>query len=269
MIHTKSVLLVATLGILTAATGMALAAPHGLSFGRKEGKDLPPDAGRDTLRQIVQTQCVPNWLEHHDPAPCESVLLADQKDQNSGYAVLADKKGAAHFLLIPTRTMQGIDAEELLDPDLPNYFAQAWKARDVITKFVGHPAPRTAIGLAVDNARSRTQDQFNIHIDCLRQDAVDTLRGLAETVTTTWNPINLLGSTYQAMRIEAVGLDGASPFDLVAKLGPEVRHHIGDYTVVVAGMQYKSGAGFMLLAGTGASGEYLLDSGCAVAGAGG
>jgi CDP-diacylglycerol pyrophosphatase len=265
----KALLLFATLATLAALTDTAVAAPHGLNFGGKEGKDLAPDAGRDALRQIVQQQCVVDWIEHQNAAPCDRVFLADEKNVDSGYAILADKKGAAHYLLIPTRTMQGVDADELLDPDLPNYFAQAWKARDVITKFVGHAVPRTAVGLAINNAHSRTQDQFHIHIDCLRQDVAAVLQGAAENVTAKWGPIKVAGSTYQAMRIEGLSLDGVSPLELVAQVGPEVRHHFGDYTVVVAGMQYKSGAGFMLLTGTGATGELLLDSGCAVAGAGG
>jgi CDP-diacylglycerol pyrophosphatase len=269
-LNAKTIFLASTLAALAAASGLAMSAPRGMTFGRTEGKDLPPDAGRDALRQIVQNQCVIDWTLHQNPAPCERVFLADEKNpQGSGYAILPDRKGAAHYLLIPTQTMRGVDAEELLDPDLPNYFAQAWKARDVITKFVGHPVLRTAIGLAVNNAHSRTQDQFHIHIDCLRQDVADSLHAAAEQVTETWGPVSVLGSTFQAMRIEAVSLDGASPFELVAKLGPDVRHHMGDYSVVVAGMQYKSGAGFMLLAGTGPTGELLLDSTCAVAGAGG
>ena len=142
-------------------------------------------------------------------------------------------------------------------------------ARCLITKFVGHPVPRTAVGLVINNAHSRTQDQFHIHIDCLRQDVVATLQAAAEAVTPKWGPITVAGSPYQAMRIEGLSLDGASPLELVARSGPEVRHHLGEYTIVVAGMQYRSGAGFMLLTGTGATGELLLDSGCAVAGAGG
>jgi CDP-diacylglycerol pyrophosphatase len=245
-----------------------VSAPHGSS--PKSGKsDDPSDPGRDALRQIVQNQCVLNWTQHQDPAPCERVFLADAKTDSSGYAILPDRKGAAHYLLIPTQTMRGMDSDELLDPDLPNYFAEAWRARDVITKFVGHPVVRTAIGLAVNNVHSRTQDQFHIHIDCLRQDVVASLRTAAEHVGDSWTPIDVAGSTYQAMRIEAVSLDGASPFDLVAKLSPEARHHLGDYTVVVAGMQFKSGAGFILLTGTGPTGELLMDSSCAVAGAGG
>jgi hypothetical protein len=38
--------------------------------------------------------------------------------------------------------------------------------------------------------------------------------------------------------------------------------------VVVAGVQYQSGPGFIVLTGTGPSGDLLMDSGCIVAGGG-
>src|SRR6202011_6375158 len=66
--------------------------------------------GRDALRRIVQEQCVVNWSQHQAAAPCERVYLADSRTGNSGYAVLADRKGGAHYLLIPTQTMAGIEA---------------------------------------------------------------------------------------------------------------------------------------------------------------
>jgi CDP-diacylglycerol pyrophosphatase len=249
-----------------AFSAMSMGAPRG-SSQKEQKSDDPSDPGRDALRQIVQNQCIVNWTQHQNPAPCERVFLADAKIDSSGYAILPDRKGAAHYLLIPTQTMRGVESDELLDPDLPNYFAEAWRARDVITKYVGHPVVRTAVGLAVNNVHSRTQDQFHIHIDCLRQDVVASLRASAEQVGDTWTPINVAGYTYEAMRIESVTLDGSNPFELVAKLSAEARHHLGDYTVVAAGMQFKSGAGFILLTGTGPTGELLLDSSCAVAGA--
>ncbi|MGO8854837.1 MAG: CDP-diacylglycerol diphosphatase [Steroidobacteraceae bacterium] len=250
--------------LLTAAASAA-------AFSAAGGKspDLPPDPGRDALRQIVQNQCVVDWSQNHDPAPCERVFLADSKTGNSGYAVLADRKGGAHYLLIPVQTMRGIESGELLDPDTPNYFAEAWHARDLLSKFVGHDVPRTAIGLAVNKAQSRSQDQFHIHIECLRQDVFASLRTLADRVTDVWSPVSVGGSTYEALRITAEGLDGANPFELLANLKPEARHHLGDYTLMVAGMQFKSGPGFIVLTGTGQTGELLLDSGCAVAGGGG
>ena len=273
-LNTRALLVILAL-TATAAPGMVMGGsgggPHGSSpkFGQSGQSQDSSDPGRDALRQIVQNQCVVDWIQQQDPAPCERVFLANDKFEGSGYAILPDKKGAAHYLLIPTQTMRGEDSDELLDPDMPNYFAEAWKARDVITKFVGHPVARTAIGLAVNNAHSRTQNQFHIHIDCLRKDVADSLHAAADRLTQAWAPIDLLGSTYQAMRIDALNLDGTSPFDLLAQMSPDVRHHMGEYTVVIAGMQYKSGAGFVMLTGTGATGELLLDSSCAVAGAGG
>jgi CDP-diacylglycerol pyrophosphatase len=257
--------------LLTVAASAAAFSAAGAGIHAPGGKsaDLPPDAGRDALRQIVQNQCVVDWSQNHDPAPCERVFLADSKTDNSGYAVLADRKGGAHYLLIPVQTMRGIESGELLDPDTPNYFAEAWHARDLLSKFVGHDVPRTAIGLAVNKAQSRSQDQFHIHVECLRQDVFDSLRTLADRVTDVWSPVSVGGSTYEALRITGEGLDGANPFELLANLKPEARHHLGDYTLVVAGVQFKSGPGFVVLTGTGQTGELLLDSSCAVAGGGG
>jgi CDP-diacylglycerol pyrophosphatase len=165
--------------------------------------------------------------------------------------------------------MRGIDSSELLDPDVPNYFAEAWHARDLITKFVGHEVPRTAIGLAVNKAAARSQDQFHIHIECLRQDVFESLRALSARLTDAWTPVTVSGSPYDALRITGSGLEGANPFELLADAKPDVRHHIGDYTLVVVGAQFAAGPGFILLAGTGQTGELLLDSTCAAVGGGG
>ncbi len=261
---------------LAAVAGLALtAAGRGTHAGKPasdpdSSTDSPElNTGRDALRQIVQNQCAVHWTQKHDPAPCTRVFLPDLNSLNSGYAVLPDRKGGAHYLLIPTQTIAGIDSSELLDPDLPNYFAEAWHARDVLTTFVGHPIPRAAIGLAINNAHSRSQDQFHIHMECLRQDVVDSLKAAAEHVGDVWAPVMVAGSTYQAMRILGDGLDGSNPFELLANLKPEARHHMGDYTLVAAGMQFTSGPGFIILTGTGPTGELLLDASCAVAGAGG
>jgi CDP-diacylglycerol pyrophosphatase len=245
---------------------------HGMktpSSSSDSSTDASLPTGPDALRQIVQDQCVLNWQQHQNPAPCERVFLADPKEGGSGYAVLADRKGGAHYLLVPTQTMTGTDGSELLDPDLPNYFAEAWRSRDLITKFVGHEVPRAAIGLAVNTAHSRTENQFHIHIDCLRRDVVESLRASAERMTEVWSPIDVAGSTYQGMRIMAQGLDGSNLFELLAGLKPDTRHHMGDYTLIAAGMQFQSGPGFIVLTATGPTGELLMDSTCTVAGGGG
>ena len=53
-------------------------------------------------------------------------------------AVLADRKGGAHFLLIPTGTVAGMESPELLEPGTPNYFAAVWAARDLVAGAAGH-----------------------------------------------------------------------------------------------------------------------------------
>jgi CDP-diacylglycerol pyrophosphatase len=253
------------LGFVSSAVGQKMHTP------KSSSSDSPIDpkqpTGRSALRQIVQEQCVLNWQnQHHNPAPCELVVLADPKDGASGYAVIAAPGGGAHYLLVPTRTMAGIDSGELLDADAPNYFAEAWHARSYLGKFVGHQVPRSVVGLAIGIAQTRAQDQFHIHIECLQQDAFKALSASAESLTERWSPITIGGSAYQAMRVMAESLDASNVFELLATLSPDARHHMANYTLVVAGMQFKSGPGFALLTGTGPSGEILLDSSCAVAG---
>src|SRR5580658_5189600 len=221
----------------------------------QKSADLAPNAGRDAYQQIVQNQCVTNWLQHNNPSPCEKVFLADPD-------------GGAHYLLIPTQTMTSTDSGELLDPNLPNYFAEAWHNRDLLSKFIGHDVPRTDVGLVVTTPAARTQNQFHIHIECLRQDVVDSLKATADKVTDHWSLVTVAGFPFQAMRLSIQGLEVSSPFELAANLSPDARHHVGNYTVVIAGAQYQSGPGFIVLTGTGPSGDLLLDSGCAVAGGG-
>ena len=264
-------------GGMVIAASMALApaamAQKMRGGGNKSSTESPIDpkqpAGRSMIRQIVQDQCVLDWQEHQKPAPCERVFLADPKNASSGYAVLAAPGGGAHYLLIPTRTMAGIESSELLDPDAPNYFAEAWHARGLLGSFVGHDVPRSMVGLATGIAVSRAQDQFHVNIECLQQDVYKALRASADNFVDAWSPITILGSTFQARRISSDGLDASNLFELLATLSPDARHHMGNYTLVVAGMQFKSGPGFVVLTGTGPSGEILLDSTCAVAGGGG
>ena len=232
----------------------------------QKSPDLAPNAGRDAYQQIVQKQCVTNWMQHHDPSPCEKVVLVDPKADSTGYALLADPKGGAHYLLIPTQTMTSTDNGELLDANLPNYFADAWNGRDLLSKIIGHAVPRTDVGLAVATPSNRTQNQFHIHIECLRQDVVDSLKAAADKVTDVWSPIAVAGFPFQAVRLSSQGLEASNPFELVANLSPDARRHVGSYTLVIAGVQFQSGPGFIVLTGTGPSGDLLLDSDCMVAG---
>jgi len=224
-----------------------------------------PCANRDALRQIVLEQCVAHWLEQHTPAPCERVFLAAPQQQGSGYALLADRKGGAHFLLIPTRAISGIESPALLEPGTPNYFSAAWQARDRIAAVLGRPVPRSAVGLAVNPLRARSQDQLHIHIECLSPDVARAIKRAADGISSTWSPVTIRGSSYSAVQILGEDLDSTDPFRILADRMPQPPRAMADFTLVIAGVQFDSGPGFILLAGTGPAGELLLYSTCAFA----
>ena len=219
---------------------------------------------RNALRQIVQEQCEVHWLQAHSPAPCERVYLPDA--QRDGYAVLADRKGGAHFLLIPTKTITGIESPDVLEGQAPNYFAAAWLARDQIAAVLGHEVHREEVGMAINPEHGRGQDQLHIHIECLGRSVYDALRADADLRTDSWIPINLVEGRYYGLRVMGEDLDRTNPFVLLAERMPLAKREMGAYTLVVAGMQFKDGPGFILLAGKAVpGGETLLDSTCAVA----
>ncbi len=212
-------------------------------------------ANRDALRQIVQDQCAVHWQREHSAAPCERI--------EEDYALLHDIKGGAHFLLIPTRTIAGMESDALLAPGAPNYFAAAWSSRDLLSASVGHRLPRDAIGLALNPRHARSQDQLHIHIECVRTDVAAALQAAAPRIGRAWSALEVGGKTYRAFRVMGEELN-VDPIALLAGELPGARNDLGDYTLVVAGMSYAEGPGFVLLAGNGPAGELLLDPACAV-----
>jgi CDP-diacylglycerol pyrophosphatase len=225
-----------------------------------------PDSPRDRLRFIAQEECLPHWRAAHDPGPCISVTLVGKGSAADGFVVLADRKGGAHFLLIPTRTISGIESPEARVHGGLNYFESAWRAREVLGEVVGHSLPRSAVGMAVNQVRSRSQDQLHIHISCLRNSVYDTLRSQANQLGNRWSPLSVGGFKYQATRVMGRELGARNPFELLADRLPGARSTMGEFTLLVAGMEFKEGPGFVLLAGSAVPGaELMLDSGCEVA----
>ncbi|MGH8144365.1 MAG: CDP-diacylglycerol diphosphatase [Steroidobacteraceae bacterium] len=220
--------------------------------------------GRDQLRVIVQQQCLPHWLQSHDPSPCVSVNTAGNGSVDDGYAVLHDQKGGAHFLLIPTRTIRGIESAEVRTPGAPNYFEAAWKARGALTAVMGRRLPRSMVGLAVNSVHTRSQDQLHIHISCLRPFVYHALLAQASRIRDSWSVIRIGLWHYQAMRIMGGQLGATNPFALVANRLPSATGAMAHYTLLVAGAQFDEGPGFVVLAGTAQpAAELLLDSSCA------
>ena len=137
----------------------------------------------------------------------------------------------------------------------------------MLSGLLGHSVPRSAIGLAVNQVHARSQDQLHIHISCLRRSVYDALEAAAERFGESWSPISIGGLQYQAIRVMGGQLGAQNPFELLADRLPGAKDTMGDFTLLVAGMEFKEGPGFVLLAGNSVPGaELMLDSSCAVAG---
>jgi len=229
------------------------------------------DTGRDQLRVIVQQQCLPHWTRAHDPSPCISVRTLEEGPPTDGlvpegFAVLHDRKGGAHFLLIPTRTITGIESPEVRGARALNFFAAAWEVRYVLVGAVGHPVPRSAVGMAVNQHRARSQDQLHIHLSCLSRRVHDALQSQSDAISQHWSSVSIDGTRYHALRIMGSELGGANPFELLAARLPVAAGAMDEYTVLVAGMQFGEQPGFVVLAGREVPGaELLLDANCELA----
>jgi CDP-diacylglycerol pyrophosphatase len=227
------------------------------------GAAVALDSARDRLRMIVQEQCVPHWIAEHSPAPCVSVGGGDPEP---GYAVLHDRKGGAHFLLIPTRSIVGMESPEAWNEQAVNYFDAAWRARAVLDSMVGHGVPRGAIGMAINPLRARSQDQLHIHIECLGREVHAALSAGAAGLTSGWSTLTVDGRPYQATRIVGSELGEHNPIRMLAgSLAPGA--DLAHYTLLVAGVDFADGPGWAVLAAANAPGaELLLDPTCELAG---
>ena len=221
----------------------------------------------NVLWQIVHGQCVPDERQHRDPKPCAAVHLG------GGYAVLKDINGATQFLLIPTTQVGGIEDPALLAPFARNYFADAWRARGFVEKALGHALPRDTLSLAINSESGRTQDQFHIHIDCIRADVRDTLQRELPKIRWRWATLDapLAGHHYRAMRVTGATLFGHNPFKLLAWGVRGARADMGPHTLVAVGAKFGRVPGFIILDdradqahGDWGSGEELQDHACAL-----
>jgi CDP-diacylglycerol pyrophosphatase len=217
------------------------------------------------LWAVVSEGCVRNQQTSGIPFPCQSV------DEEQGFAILGP--GGAHFMIVPTRQVAGIESPEITAPDAPNYWEYAWQARSHLNDFLGTELARDEVGLAINSARNRSQDQLHIHVGCIKPDVWSTLQVYERAVRTTGSRLPFAitpGHLYRMLRINDEQFGSANPFQLVADGIPGARDAMASYTIVVAGATFRDGTiGFYVLAersdaNGGGSGEGLLDYDCEV-----
>ncbi|AOX19380.1 CDP-diacylglycerol diphosphatase [Kozakia baliensis] len=215
------------------------------SFGWQTNKHNP-----DALWHIVHERCA------NGAKPCTIY------DASHGFALLHSVEGRGQYLLIPSKKVPGIESADLLGPDAPNYFAQAWSFREYVSRSYGVSVPDRELSLAINSVAGRTQNQLHIHLDCLKPEVRRELDAMAGNFGPSWVdlPIRLEGHAYRGLYLSDLG---RSPFQILAAEIAQPQMHMRDHTLVVAPL----GTGFALLDDTAhgldrASGEELQDHSC-------
>jgi CDP-diacylglycerol pyrophosphatase len=213
--------------------------------------------GRLALWHMVHDECRVNAEKGANPSPC-LMYRSKGADDKSGYAIVKDRVGESQFLLIPTYRLSGIGDPQLLANDAPNYFAEAWDARFLVSGMREREISREYLSLAVNSEDNVSQDQLHIHIDCVREDIVPILRRLkfaASKSASAWQDVTLGGRRYRVTWIAGDKLE-VNPFKLLSSSipQPEMRHH----SLVVIGSRHPALGLFVLdTSGNRAHGEDL------------
>jgi len=216
------------------------------------------------LWKVVGGQCVPNERGTNNPAPCTTVDLTRR------YAVLKDISGRAQYLLIPTDRVGGIEAPEILYGGSPEYWQYAWDARRHVEARLKTTLAADQLGLEINSASRRSQNQLHIHIDCMRADVSAALAPHRDDPPGSWRSITLDGHRYRVMRVTSL-VDRSNPFRVVEhSLG--AGQQMGEQTILVTGAGPDAArdgwlivhSGLDMDGGTGTA-EGLLDHACKIA----
>lgn len=215
----------------------------------------------DILWKIIHNDCVPDQSDHGKPEPCALVNLTDR------FAVLKDHTGATQFLLIPTDRITGIEDPTILSTQAPNYWQAAWDARHFTSEQAGTPLSDDKIALAINSEHARSQNQLHIHIDCIRQEARETLRMLQLQQSADWTHATILAQDFDVRLLSVDDLKSKNLFKLAsARLQPG--QTMADESIVLAGAVLPDGSSglyFLVGAGGAAFGEALEDHQCVIA----
>jgi CDP-diacylglycerol pyrophosphatase len=192
-----------------------------------------PPSHSNALWIVIDTGCNQGW------APVPSLQCFPKR----GDAVLKDRCGTTHFLLIPLARRTGIESPELLRDDEPDYFEDAWSARDRVIAASGRSDVRSdELGLAINSRWGRSQDQLHIHIDFVRPEVREALRQWSREGGTRPD-IELFRHRYRV--VHTGGLQRPTPFQRAATAG-ETEQQRGMNTIAVVG---DGGSGFYELFG--------------------
>jgi CDP-diacylglycerol pyrophosphatase len=226
---------------------------------------------RSGLWFVVHDLCLPAYRTIGLPFPCAEVNIADGLDR--GFVVLQTLSNATHVIVVPATRLSGIESPALQSENAPNYWEGAWDARRFVEEGARRQLSRDKIGMAINSAVSRSQDQLHIHVACIVPAVAEFLRRHQAEIREAWSPLRskLAGHRFSAMKVEAESLAQVNPFKLLARGVALGKFSKGNQTLGVVGATFRDGkSGFYLLANDTrasprdvVSAEALLDDTCA------
>lgn len=218
----------------------------------------------NALWKIVDVRCVPSQQATGTPGQCTAV------DLDKRYVILKDIVGRSQHLLIPTDRITGIESPLVLAPHAQDYWADAWDSRLYVEKSVKRSLPDNLLGLEINSAFQRSQEQLHIHIDCMRSDVSAALARHDKDTPGEWRWDTLDGRRFRIMRVTAL-TEASNPFRLVARDNKN-SGTMAMQTILVtgAGSSADKDGWLVVNSGTGidngsGSAEGLLDHACRVA----
>lgn len=223
------------------------------------------------LWKVVRA-CVVNHEVTGAAFPCLEVN--DTKGLSGGFVVLREPFERTHIVIVPTTRISGVEDPQLQSPDAPNFFEDAWEARQYVIDRAPHAIGRDEIGLALNSKIGRTQDQLHIHVGCVKISAKRALKSSGSKIRyNVWSPFRFdaNASKYQLLKLNQDDLEGINIFKLAAD-GLAIRSDKLDRMIIaVIGATFADGKnGFYLLAGlveppgNTVRSEALLDDSCGV-----
>jgi CDP-diacylglycerol pyrophosphatase len=226
---------------------------------------------RNGLWTVVHDICLPAYQGIGVAFPCIEVNIANGLDR--GFVVLQKPSSTTHVIVVPTIPISGIESPALLSEGAPNYWAAAWDARRFVEEGARRWLPRDKIGMAINSAATRSQDQLHIHVACVAPAVANFLRRHQAEIHGTWAPLSsrLFGHRFVAMKVETDGLANVDPFKLLAHGLSSSKVSMKSQMLAVVGATFPDGkVGFYLLANDSSalqrhavSAEGLLDDKCA------
>ena len=154
---------------------------------------------------LVVQSCVAAEEKIGIPLPCLKVNL------RGGTIVLRAPFERTHLLLVPTTKISGLESPMLRSEGDGIYWKAAVDARSILMdQLAGRQVE--AVGFAVNSQASRSQDQFHIHIDCVKPEVRRTLLRESASFEDRWSrlPFYLEGQHYYGRKIAEADLAGAN-----------------------------------------------------------